>query len=84
MKLLDILRKMVSPSVNNFTYYFFFFLDNQVLTSNLQRTVFPNGTLVMGGISKGTTEGFYKCTAKNRHGDEASAQTKIKVIGNYH
>ena len=37
----------------------------------------------MGGISKGTTEGFYKCTAKNRHGDEASAQTKIKVIGNY-
>ena len=38
----------------------------------------------MGGISKGTTEGFYKCTAKNRHGDEASAQTKIKVIGNYH
>ena len=37
----------------------------------------------MGGISKVTTEGFYKCTAKNRHGDKASAQTKIKVIGNY-
>ena len=61
----------------------FFFLDNQILTSNLQRTVYPNGTLVMGGISKVTTEGFYKCTAKNRHGDKASAQTKIKVIGNY-
>ena len=36
----------------------------------------------MDGISKGTTEGFYKCTAKNRHGAEASAQTRIKVIGN--
>jgi len=36
----------------------------------------------MEGISKGTTEGFYKCTAKNRHGAEASAQTRIKVIGN--
>ena len=80
MKLLDILRNL--PYI--ILLIIFFFLDNQVLTSNLQRTVFPNGTLVMGGISKGTTDGFYKCTAKNRHGDEASAQTKIKVIGNHH
>ena len=51
------------------------------MSSNLQRTVFPNGTLVMGSVSKESVEGFYKCTANDRHGNEASAQTKIKVIG---
>ena len=45
--------------------------------------VYSNGTLVIGGVSKDSAEGFYRCTAKNRHGEEASAQTKIKVIGNY-
>ena len=54
-----------------------------MVTSNLQRTVYSNGTLIMGGVSKDSTEGFYKCIASNRNGDEASAQTKIKVIGIY-
>ena len=72
----------IDKSIVLYLFILFFLPDNQILTSNLQRTVYSNGTLVMEGISKGTTEGFYKCTAKNRHGAEASAQTRIKVIGN--
>ena len=62
----------------------FFVLDNHKITSNLQRTVYSNGTLLFAEVSRDSVEGFYKCTARNSHNEEASAETKIKVIGNYY
>ena len=63
---------------------YFFLSDNHKITSNLQRTVYSNGTLVFSEVSRDSVEGFYKCTARNSHNEEASAETKIKVIGNYY
>lgn len=55
--------------------------DNRALTSDLQRKIYPNGTMVIGKVSKDYVEGAYECTARNRQGLQSSTRTHIHVIG---
>lgn len=43
--------------------------------------VYPNGTLIIEHIQKGTDEGIFTCHAKNRQGLTSTRDIQIKVIG---
>ncbi|ODN04431.1 Down syndrome cell adhesion molecule-like protein Dscam2 [Orchesella cincta] len=50
------------------------------LPVNRMQRVYPNGTLIIEHIQKGTDEGIFTCHARNRQGLSSSRDIQIKVI----
>lgn len=65
--------------------YSFFCTGNEDLhyeniVTGERTTIFPNGTLVIGAVSK-SDEGLYKCSASNNVGTPLEATMVLRVIG---
>ncbi|XP_047479361.1 Down syndrome cell adhesion molecule-like protein Dscam2 [Penaeus chinensis] len=55
--------------------------DGVRLPTGHRQRVFPNGTLVIEQVTRGTDDGQYSCTAMSRQGRSDTQQLTVRVMG---